>query len=141
MAEALEVPSEVLPYLFLGSYGAVEHSERLRSIGITHLLSLVGSIPADRGAYTSLRLEVSDSGESDLSQVLRQVAPFVDQARRTDGKVLIFCALGVNRSPAVVASYLRCVLGWSLPAALAHLAQVRPAVDIHQRYLAQLRSL
>jgi hypothetical protein len=140
LAAALEVPTEVLPWVLMGSFGGAERGERLRTAGVTHLVSLIGAVPEAASAYEALVLEVSDEGTSDLSRVLAEFTPFVEKVRSAGGKVLVFCNLGVNRSAAVVAGYLQSALGWSCEAALEHLRRNRPAVSIHEAYLKQLRS-
>jgi len=141
LAAALEEPTEILPWLLVGSFGAAEHSERLRSAGVTHLVSLVGAVPESADALETLILSVSDEGASDLSRVVPEFSSFVEGVRSSGGKVLVFCNLGVNRSAAVAAGYLQAALGWSYESALAHVRKNRPAVSIHDNYLQQLRSL
>jgi hypothetical protein len=140
LAAALDEPTEVLPWLLIGSFGAAEHGERLRAAGVTHLVSLIGVVPDSANAFETLVLDVSDEGRSDLGRLLPDFMSFVEPVRSAGGRVLVFCNLGVNRSAAVVAGYLQSALGWSCEAALAHLKRSRPAVSIHEEYLSQLRS-
>jgi protein-tyrosine phosphatase len=130
--------SEILPHLCVGSYGAAEQAELLASLGITHAICLIEEIPEPVAALPHLHLPISDHGESDLREALATVVPFIESAREAGGRVLIFCALGVNRSPAVTAGYLRAVLGCSAEDAIAKIRSSRPFISIHHKYLSQL---
>ena len=133
--------SEVLPYLHIGSYGAAENAEHLREREITHVICLLEEYPEAVASLPKLCIPMSDYGDSDLRQFLADAVPFIEGAQAAAGRVLVFCALGVNRSPALVAGYLRARLRYSTAEALSALASSRPFVSIHQQYLAQLERL
>lgn len=133
--------SEVLTYLCIGSYGAAEMAHYLEAQGITHAICLLEKIPESMATLPNLCLPMSDHGESDISQILKDAIPFIEGARKTGGRVLIFCALGVNRSPALAAGYLRRVFRFSAEEALARIVSSRPFVNLHADYLRQLGQL
>jgi len=133
--------SEVLPYLYIGSYGAAENAAYLKEQNITHLVCLLDQVPETAVALPNLCIPMSDHGASDLRQVLTHVVPFIEGARDAGGHVLIFCALGVNRSPALTAGYLRVALGYTTDEALKRITSSRPFVSIHEKYLFQLEQL
>jgi len=137
----LDRVSEVLPYLYIGSYGAAEDLSYLEAQGITHVVCLLEEYPESVSSRPHLCLPMSDSGESDLRQLLTDAIPFIESAREAGGRVLIFCALGVNRSPTLVAGYLRVVLGCSVGEALNRITASRPFVSLHEKYLSQLEQL
>lgn len=137
----LDKISEVLPYLFIGSYGAAENLEYLREHGITHAVCLIEQQPESMVALSNLCLPMSDHGDSDLSLLLAEVLPFIESARASGGRVLIFCALGVNRSAALVAGYLRIALRCSPQEALSRVVAKRPFISLHEGYLSQLEQL
>ncbi len=133
--------SEVLPYLYIGSYGAAENASYLAEQNITHVVCLLGEAPESVASLSNLCITMSDHGESDIRRLLRDVVPFIENAREAGGRVLVFCALGVNRSPSLVAGYLRAELGCSTSEALGKITSSRPFVSIHEKYLAQLEQL
>jgi len=133
--------SEVLPYLYIGSYGAAENAAYLKDQNITHLVCLLEKYPVTTASLPNLCIPMSDHGESDLRQLLAQVVPFIEGAKEVGGRVLIFCALGVNRSPALAAGYLRAELGCPTGEALSRITSSRPFVSIHEKYLSQLEQL
>jgi protein-tyrosine phosphatase len=126
--------------LLVGSYGAAEDSARLRAAGITHVVCLTDGEPLWPQGLASMHVPMSDWGDSSLSDLVAKAAPFIDEARSAGGRVLVFCMLGVNRSPALVAGYL-VAKGWKLGDALEAVSSARPVVSIHDGYMAQLRRL
>lgn len=137
----LDQLSEVLPYLFIGSYGAAENREYLREQRITHAICLLEEPPESVIVLPHLCLPMSDSGESNLSLLLTTALPFVESAREAGGRVLIFCALGVNRSASLAAGYLRLALRCSAEEALNRVIASRPFVSLHESYRSQLEQL
>lgn len=133
--------SEVLPYLCIGSYGAAENAAHLRERGITHVICLLEEYPEAVAKLPKLCIPMSDYGDSDLRQWVAEAIPFIERAQEAGGRVLVFCALGVNRSPALVAGYLRAALRCSAVEALNALTSSRPFVSIHPQYLEQLERL
>jgi hypothetical protein len=114
----LDQISEILPYLCIGSYGAAEREEYLKTLQVTHTLCLLDEMP------------------NAISP-----RPFIESARDAGGRLLIFCASGINRSPALAAAYLQVALHYPMDSALAVIAKSRPIVSIHERYLKQLAAL
>lgn len=137
----LDKISEVLPYLCIGSYGAAENLEYLRDKGVTHAICLLEQPPESIAALSLLCLPMSDHGDSDLNLLLTTAFPFIESARASGARVLIFCALGVNRSAALAAAYLRRALRCSPEEALSRVVAVRPFVSLHEGYLSQLDQL
>jgi protein-tyrosine phosphatase len=137
----LDKINEVLPYLFIGSYGAAENLAYLREQRITHAICLLKQQPESMVALSNLCLPMSDYGDSDLSLLLAAALPFIESARASGGRVLIFCALGVNRSAALVAGYLRIALRCSPEEALSRVVASRPFISLHGGYLFQLEQL
>src|SRR3954454_15528561 len=90
--------SEVLPYLYIGSYGAVEKSGYLAAEGITHAVCVVERLPKSLSTFPHIWIPASDHGESDLRELLAQAIPYIQAAHAANGRVLVFCALGINRS-------------------------------------------
>jgi len=141
IASALRHPSLVVEGLYIGSYGAAEDRAELASCGITHLVSLVNQVPQASRDLPALVFDVSDSGETDLAALVRASRGFLETASRLGGSVLVFCTLGVNRSPAFTTAYLRITQGWPVAEALERVQVARATVDIHERYLEQLDRL
>lgn len=80
--------SEILPYLYVGSYGAAEDAAYLKERGITHAVCLLGECPEAIAELPNLCLPMSDYGTSDLCQLLAQAVSFIERAREAGGRVL-----------------------------------------------------
>jgi protein-tyrosine phosphatase len=139
-AKIIDRLSEIVPGLFVGSYAGAKDVEKLRARRITHLLSVREEPPEGSEGFASLHLPMFDSGESRLEAIAGEAAVFIDAALGAGGGVLVFCDLGVNRSPALIAGYL-IMKGWTLEAALTALLRGRTIVGIVEPYLVQLRAL
>jgi hypothetical protein len=131
--------SEVVPGLFVGGYAAAESEDRLRAAGISQVLTVGDVVPVAVAAFPGLRVTMSDEGMSDLWALVSRTRPFLDAARAAGDRVLVLCNQGVNRSPALVAGYL-VVSGQTSAHALKILSEARPIVNIHGRYLSQLKA-
>jgi len=127
--------------LCIGSYGAAENAAYLEEEGITQVVCLLEEYPESVASLPNLCTPMSDYGESDIRLLLTDVVPFIEDARETGGRVLVFCALGINRSPALVAGYLRAELGCSAGEAVSKITLSRPFVSIHEKYISQLEEL
>jgi len=136
----LDQISDVLPGLSIGSYAAADSPGTLKAAATTHAVCLCEDLPQPAQALPSLHLPMSDFGGSSLEELARQAVEFIHAGMKSGGQVLVFCGLGVNRSPALVTAYL-VLQGWSLDDALRAVYNARPVADIHEDYLAQLRAL
>lgn len=69
----------------------------------------------EAGRISVLHLpNVADDGIDPLRSTMKQAVEFMDQARRTGGKVLVHCRVGVSRSSTIVLAYVMAHLGVSL---------------------------
>lgn len=139
-ARLLDVLSEVVPGLFVGSYAAAESADRLRAAGITHVVAVGEAVPEAAAQLPTLHLPMSDEGMSDLWELVLMAGPLLEAARSGGGRVSVFCNQGVNRSPALVAGYL-VASGVAPQRALELLSSARPIVNLHGRYLSLLTAL
>ena len=100
-----ETPVEILPWLFLEDVDAAADTEGLRNLGITHVLNVAGAEAAwpevaqsVDAVYKQLNGEDSEVYPM-LEQHWHEAWQFVQAAfAKPDGKVLIHCFAGVNRS-------------------------------------------
>ena len=104
---------------FVGSYEDARDRKKLEELGITHVLNCAAW--NNKNPYidhpTIARYKqffAEDSHDYDMLQHFRDAQAFIEEARRwrgssgNSGKVLVHCALGVNRSGLMVAAYLMC---------------------------------
>ena len=128
--------------LFLGSGAAAADAGLLRQHGITAILNVADDVPraAASDGLEYLCLHVADFGaDAGISRVFEQAYSFVQHQLAGDGKVLVHCANGSNRSPTVVIALLMMLRGWSLATALTHVQcrrPVQPLADNRRELLA-----
>lgn len=122
---------------------SAEDVEKLRSLGITHILDLrerfEWSAPGWRGAEAvraieeagieRLNLPVED-GTAPAPEVLDRADAFLDDAlRRPAARVFVHCRAGQERTGAILTAHLARRHGWSYERALAALQAVNPSIQ------------
>lgn len=106
-------PTLLLPHLFIGNYRDAGDHDYLRAEGITHVLNCAAYRQSDQNPYPEesgvshyMQFHASDDWEYDILQHFDDSQAFIDHARLSGGRVLVHCALGVNRSGAICAAYI-----------------------------------
>eukprot|EP00931_Biecheleriopsis_adriatica_P117300 TRINITY_DN92833_c0_g1_i1.p1 TRINITY_DN92833_c0_g1~~TRINITY_DN92833_c0_g1_i1.p1 ORF type:complete len:271 (+),score=63.15 TRINITY_DN92833_c0_g1_i1:245-1057(+) len=148
---------EIMPDLFVGSKEAALEVSGSNTLRISHVLNVDGDISAtlqalqDAGSdvrscskdgITTQVVPLDDSGQTVLTEdLLLQCFKFIRAGRSTGGRVLVHCALGVNRSVTVAAAFLMWDQGMSADAALELIREAHPCANPVQLYRDQLRSL
>lgn len=128
-----EVVSEITSWLHLG--GALKHAAAVpgkTTHGICAALER-NVTPVLRKAFAEsslLVLNLEDKGsDADMAEALQLAVAFVQEALQKPGsQIYVFCALGCNRSVAVVIALLIAVEGFTLDAALQLVREKRPAI-------------
>lgn len=103
--------SEVLPWLWLGGKPAAENAARDNTLDVTHMLNCCEPWCADGPNFSRLRyagFEALDAPDYPLLLMHYDGTArlLLDQARANRGRCLVHCAMGVNRSAAIVVAYL-----------------------------------
>lgn len=128
-------------WLYVGSQDAVG-ADLVEVYGITHLLSVGIEAPVDvprlRGR---LFVPCLDVPETDLLALLAGTNAFIDECRRSGGRVLVHCNAGVSRSVSVVIGWLMLVERCSFDEALATVRSQRPCGRPNDGFAKQLREM
>jgi protein phosphatase slingshot len=138
-------PTQINAGLYLGSIAAAQSSYSVRSLGITHILTVADSIPPKfpevkaRQRIQYKIIEVTDEDTSHLLPHLDECVDFIHRAIADGGNILVHCLAGVSRSATVVAAYLMKVDGLGLEEALKHIRRKRPLVNPNPGFISQLR--
>ncbi|KAJ0408602.1 hypothetical protein P43SY_008949 [Pythium insidiosum] len=137
------LPVEVAPRVFVGSVHAAFHLDALKERQITHVLNLAGHYATFPDAFTYLSMHLRDKEDANLLSCLPAALIFVEAALRDphSGGVLIHCAGGRSRSPAVAVAYLMIHDLVSFDTAYTRMRALRPVVGLNAGFEAQLRSL
>lgn len=111
-------PAQLLDHLYLGDYSDADSLGMLKELGITHILNCAGcssNVNQSRhkflnGGNTGIKayhqFDADDRLTYQMSQHFKEAIDFIESAREKGGKVLVYCAKGMNRSAAVCVAYV-----------------------------------
>jgi dual specificity MAP kinase phosphatase len=119
-------PSRILPYLYLGNLEHAGNAAMLKSLGISHVVSVGESLldvppehdplhgyvgpntlgaAARAGEIHVLDLpDIRDDGNDPLRPLIARACEWMEQAYAAGGSVLVHCRVGVSRSASIVVS-------------------------------------
>ncbi|XP_071761303.1 uncharacterized protein LOC139916357 [Centroberyx gerrardi] len=132
--------SVILPRLYLGAESDVTQ-DRLAALGISYVLSVSRCSPQPSFLPQSryLRIPIDDSLRDDLLPWIPQALRFIDAAMSSGASVLVHCAAGISRSPALAVAYIMYSLGMDLDHAYRFVKERRPSISPNFNFLGQLQ--
>ncbi|RIA98714.1 hypothetical protein C1645_749074 [Glomus cerebriforme] len=108
-------PSRILPFLYLGNLNHACNAGMLKALGVTHVLSVGEDSKLDKKEFELYYLDnLYDDGIDSLWNHLDSCVNFIENARRSNGSILIHCRVGVSRSATITIAYIMRHLGRSL---------------------------
>ncbi|KAJ3441863.1 dual specificity protein phosphatase [Anaeramoeba flamelloides] len=99
-----DIPMEIIPGIYLGSYQAAENEKELKKLGITHILNFFFD-PLGYDWAIEKQCKCLDIEIFPIDKFFVESHQFIDQALE-NGKVLVNCWQGASRSATIVISYL-----------------------------------
>ena len=122
---------EVAPNLFVGGHEAVTAALAPGGVGITHVLNVA---PADVHYGTShpphiegyMEVSMADTNDQDIVSPIAKALPFIRDAIRGGGTVLVHCFGGRSRSPTIAMAHLVAENTMTVEAARAQVMARRP---------------
>jgi len=133
--------TQVLPCLYLGTQDDVEQEENILQLGVTHIISIVGSGRYSHICKKYMYIPLRDNGSSDLIEELARSYDFMLESQKPGNKLFIHCHLGQNRSASFVIGFLMRFRKWDLYQSYQFLKDKRKIIQPHHNYLKQLREL
>ncbi|KAG8006648.1 Dual specificity protein phosphatase 16 [Nibea albiflora] len=132
--------SVIIPRLYLGAESDVTQ-DQLASLGISYVLSVSRCSPQPSFLPCSkyLRIPIDDSLWDDLLPWIPQALHFIDAAMSSGASVLVHCAAGISRSPALAVAYIMYSLGMDLDHAYRFVKERRPSISPNFNFLGQLQ--
>ncbi|XP_023142474.1 probable dual specificity protein phosphatase DDB_G0281963 [Amphiprion ocellaris] len=132
--------SVILPQLYLGAESDVTQ-DRLASLGISYVLSVSRCSPQPSFLPPSryLRIPIDDSLWDNLLPWIPQAMHFIDAAMSSGASVLVHCAAGISRSPALAVAYIMYSLEMDLDHAYRFVKERRPSISPNFNFLGQLQ--
>jgi len=101
------MPTQILPFLYLGgSLHANDHT--LSKLKIINVLNVAEDVETnlDPSIYKISKFSLKDDASTRMLDILDQCIDIIAAAKAKGERVLVNCAVGVNRSPAVVIGFL-----------------------------------
>eukprot|EP01112_Ceratiomyxa_fruticulosa_P015049 TRINITY_DN437_c0_g2_i1.p1 TRINITY_DN437_c0_g2~~TRINITY_DN437_c0_g2_i1.p1 ORF type:complete len:208 (-),score=29.94 TRINITY_DN437_c0_g2_i1:122-745(-) len=141
-AEFYGKPTEILPFLFLGSQFNANDQKTIESLGITYILNVALEVEGFplwfKGGYKKLIIKDKMSTGNNQYPEFEKAFAIFDECEKTSSKCLIHCARGRSRSAAVVIAYLMNRKSMSLKEAYEYVKELRPLIGPHANLRAQL---
>jgi len=132
-------PSHLLPHLFLGSALVATNANVIKTVGITHILNTeTRGIGERRGSLSYTPIEgvkyfthanVDENDEKSVRQFFDDCVKFIDSAKESNGRVLVYCNRGDCKGPCVCIMYLMKTLMWTWDEAAAYVKRARPVIE------------
>ncbi|XP_042488797.1 dual specificity protein phosphatase 1-like [Macadamia integrifolia] len=138
------VPCKIEEGLLLGSVGAASNKNALKSLNITHILTVANLSAMDWSTHPNdfmyKTIDVADREDTDIAQYFDECFDFIDEAKRLGGRVLVHCFVGRSRSVTVVVSYLMKKNHLSLSEALELVRSKRPQAAPNSGFMLQIQN-
>ncbi|CAF3467002.1 unnamed protein product [Rotaria socialis] len=136
-------PSQILPFLYLGSQEDVLSSKVMQDHRITHVINV--SMTGQRAPFLDenddehfLRIPVNDCLNAQLLPYFDQAFTFIEKARLSNGRVFIHCLAGISRSPALAVAYIMRHLSLSVDDAYRYIKARRSHISPNFNFMGQL---
>ncbi|KJH46264.1 dual specificity phosphatase, catalytic domain protein [Dictyocaulus viviparus] len=111
----------------------------------TRFCTTINLIPGFRiivpGRMKVLHIPILDDESTDLSPYFTVVFKEIDNARKSAGRVLLLCAMGISRSATFAISYLMCIEKMSLYDSYKHVQYCRNIVCPNVGFFKQMIEL
>ncbi|OCF40341.1 nuclease I [Kwoniella heveanensis CBS 569] len=126
---------EILPGLYLGPFQSSTNLDKMRMMGITHILCVRDQkearliYPRFPTEFKYMTLDISDNTDQNLITIFPKCRDFIEEAMSMGGTVLAHCNGGIALSPAIVIGYLMWKFSWSGEKATAFVQNKRYCVS------------
>ncbi|BFZ09364.1 hypothetical protein BsWGS_12403 [Bradybaena similaris] len=130
--------AEITRCLYLSSAAAVR-GERIRTLGITHVINVTQEIPnLQMPNLESLQIHIEDTPSARLGLYFDRCADKIDQVETRGGKTLVHCVAGVSRSASICIAYLMKYKRMPLDQAYKHVKKCRSVIQPNVGFWKQL---
>lgn len=133
-------PSEILPFLFIGSRTNAADAKLLEDLHIKFVLNVTFDCPnfhEENLVYK--RIPVRDTWNQNLQSFFSDAFEFIELARKSDSRVLVHCTAGISRSSAIVIAYIMRAFAMSLSHAYSFVKSKRQIISPNLDFMGELR--
>ncbi len=138
--------SHIIDNIYISNYKSSINKSFLISNKFTHIINCAyGSksfTPCYFNEITYLNIDLKDDGNINISNAIIKFINFVKEVSENENnKILIHCAEGVSRSPALVSAYLMWKCNMDCISAVNFVKSKRNCIDINLGFMFQLENL
>jgi len=133
-------PTEILPFLYLGSLSNADNIEVLRQHDITTVLNVAGECHYEHEDVQITKIIVEDMMPDGEHQhdLFEKAFHIIDTAKAQNAVCLVHCMRGRSRSAAIVIAYLMSRNQWTLQEAYDYVKVRRQFIGPHRHLKEQL---
>lgn len=132
-------PSKIFDWLFLGSYRNASELKDLKNLNMTHILNCAiecrDNYPKN---FTYCHLKLCDHPNFRISLYFNTAVAFLEEVRKSNGKVLVHCQMGISRSTTCIIAYMIKEMNYSAVEALKFIKRKRKIVFPNYGFMDQL---
>ena len=109
-------PAKLLNHLYLGDCSDANSIGMLTEMGVTHALNCAGGSRSffnqfpqycgNNNQITYKQFDADDFENYNMSEHFSEAISYIDKVEKSNGKVLVYCQMGMNRSATVCIAYL-----------------------------------
>ena len=136
----LQLFSKHTPKLFIGSIHAAFNLEKLKELGITHILNASGLPATFPRVFTYLSVDLRDKSHAHILGCIPATNIFIESGLEEGGGVLVHCAGGRSRSAAFIMAFLMSAHRLGFDDAERECKEARAVVDVNQGFQLQLQA-
>ncbi|KAK6102923.1 Dual specificity phosphatase catalytic domain family protein [Brugia pahangi] len=134
-------PTQILPFLYLGSQQDAMDSSLLSKYGIKYVINLSVNCPEpdilkQEGHF--MRIPISDTYQAKLLPHFEDAFKFLDKVCERGSVALVHCLAGISRSPTLAIAYMMRRNNWTSEQAYRYVKERRPSISPNFNFMGQL---
>ncbi|VDK68112.1 unnamed protein product, partial [Onchocerca ochengi] len=134
-------PTQILPFLYLGSQQDAMDSGVLSKYGIKYVINLSKNCPQPDALEQEghfMRIPISDTYQAKLLPHFEDAFKFLDEVCERGSVALIHCLAGISRSPTLAIAYMMRRNNWTSEQAYRYVKDRRPSISPNFNFMGQL---
>mgnify|MGYP006085001517 CR=1 FL=1 len=137
-----EEPTTILPFVWLGNADTARDSNKLRELGITHILNTAADVEnAFPELFIYCKISMEDSEQQEFEGVFDYAFKFINRVEEIGGRVFIHCSAGVSRAATIAIGYMIYYEKMALLDAFLYVKNKRHIIDPNSNFMYQLALL